>query len=75
MRFRSGIFLSVLAREAFQPDFLEAKPLSSVELWILQAHNYEVEGRIIFAAIFTTKLLGATRSDSIISRFIAPEIT
>jgi len=38
-------------------------------------YRIEVEGRIIFAAIFTTKLLGATRSDSIISRFIAPEIT
>lgn len=36
---------------------------------------YELEGRIIFAAIFATKLRGATRCDSINNRFFAPEIT
>ena len=39
------------------------------------AATYYFEGRIIFAAIFTTKPRGATLSDSIIRRFIAPEIT
>jgi hypothetical protein len=49
-------------------------PTKSLKIRWLRS-TYELEGRIIFAAIFTTKLLGATRSDSIISRFIAPEIT